>query len=650
MTLRLRVLAITTALILTAVTAWADAPPPVRSDPISITRGSPSIAFGNTPGEIYGENPLGVFWGAGWDVGGPGPILHVAEWAYGITPLAPGDNNDAHSNGERRPDARQFIFFSGDKASQGVPLTAYRNQFLRNQAAGDRFVTNGATWTSPAAVIATGAPTAIAPAFPGPLNILSANQTRFNEIPSIPPPVFNGTWTPDDMDAVELTLMDLNGDNVHETDIYFSLDPTSPSLGGGFFPADLLFSPAGSGAFLPYAPAVMMGLDMFGPGTDDIDAVAVWDSAGIGIADPGMDYAIFSLAPGSMYLAGPDGIWGTGDDLSPADIFVTDFNGFSMLFLPAAAIGMLPTDNVDALDVEFFVQDPRPQVFDWWVQLSNFDVWLPPWVPPPGANDFDLILWGITPEQLSEFWTGSFPDVTVTDIGGGTEIVWTGGEVPPGANAHFGVVINDDTKPEDVEMYWTWDGVRIFDIPRLWQWWDWVFDGSQTMVVDIIENRSPEPAWIMRRINTSNTPINLGDLMVGGRLWNSAVAVDPAPLLLMPGEVATFDFPFENTIRGYAMMYDVMEDAGGIPGEPRVTFLNAVSTIEFAGLLGDLNCDGVVNGFDIDGFILALNSTAPDYPEYYDQFPNCNIFLADCNQDGAVNGFDIDSFILILGG
>ena len=36
-------------------------------------------------------------------------------------------------------------------------------------------------------------------------------------------------------------------------------------------------------------------------------------------------------------------------------IFVTDFTAASKLFLPAAAIGMLPTDNVDALDVEIGV-------------------------------------------------------------------------------------------------------------------------------------------------------------------------------------------------------------------------------------------------------------------------------------------------------
>ncbi|MBU0639674.1 MAG: hypothetical protein KKB50_12480 [Planctomycetes bacterium] len=62
---------------------------------------------------------------------------------------------------------------------------------------------------------------------------------------------------------------------------------------------------------------------------------------------------------------------------------------------------------------------------------------------------------------------------------------------------------------------------------------------------------------------------------------------------------------------------------------------------------GDLNCDGTVNGFDIDAFVAALKG-----PAYYDPvYPDCDLVLADINADGAVNGFDIDPFIaLLIGG
>jgi hypothetical protein len=62
--------------------------------------------------------------------------------------------------------------------------------------------------------------------------------------------------------------------------------------------------------------------------------------------------------------------------------------------------------------------------------------------------------------------------------------------------------------------------------------------------------------------------------------------------------------------------------------------------------VGDLNCDGDVNGYDIDPFVLAL--TAPD--EYRVMYPACDPALADVNGDGATNGYDIDPFVLALVG
>ena len=59
---------------------------------------------------------------------------------------------------------------------------------------------------------------------------------------------------------------------------------------------------------------------------------------------------------------------------------------------------------------------------------------------------------------------------------------------------------------------------------------------------------------------------------------------------------------------------------------------------------GDLNCDGVVNAFDIEPFLLALFD--PD--EYSNQYPDCDINLADINGDGTVDAFDIEPFLDLL--
>jgi hypothetical protein len=61
---------------------------------------------------------------------------------------------------------------------------------------------------------------------------------------------------------------------------------------------------------------------------------------------------------------------------------------------------------------------------------------------------------------------------------------------------------------------------------------------------------------------------------------------------------------------------------------------------------GDMNCDGVVDGRDIQGFVLALtdpatySSTAPGW--------DCTLLNADVNLDGARNGQDIAPFVQLL--
>ncbi|MBK8913055.1 MAG: hypothetical protein IPM64_00395 [Phycisphaerales bacterium] len=57
--------------------------------------------------------------------------------------------------------------------------------------------------------------------------------------------------------------------------------------------------------------------------------------------------------------------------------------------------------------------------------------------------------------------------------------------------------------------------------------------------------------------------------------------------------------------------------------------------------LGDMNCDGLVNNFDIDPFVMALI----DPSLYQATFPDCNRNLGDVNEDGLFNNFDIDPFV-----
>ncbi|MBU0641071.1 MAG: hypothetical protein KKB50_19605 [Planctomycetes bacterium] len=66
--------------------------------------------------------------------------------------------------------------------------------------------------------------------------------------------------------------------------------------------------------------------------------------------------------------------------------------------------------------------------------------------------------------------------------------------------------------------------------------------------------------------------------------------------------------------------------------------------------VGDLNCDGHIDGFDIEHFIQAIDDMAGYIADHDgDPYPPCDPWLADMNQDGHVDGFDIDGFVLLLG-
>lgn len=84
----------------------------------------------------------------------------------------------------------------------------------------------------------------------------------------------------------------------------------------------------------------------------------------------------------------------------------------------------------------------------------------------------------------------------------------------------------------------------------------------------------------------------------------------------------------------------------GSAGVYRVVVSDACGSAEANGLLvltsGDSNCDGVVNNFDIDAFVLALLEGVESWQSIYE----CDFLCAnDIDASGAVNNFDIDPFV-----
>lgn len=291
----------------------------ISIDPMSPSLGCP---FPVSPAEVMSL----VAPGGGCDVAGVGPVLEIMPIAFGLGAM---DNVDGLSaNTLTSANLTYHLLLSTDRASVGVAGTPHNGEAANNQAASDLYRTP-LTGGSPAAAMAACAPVAV----PTP-QALHRNQTAFNLIQTAPAGAAVGGAL-DNVDAVEMDVLDITGDNINDFPAYFSLDAASPALMASG--ADIYFSPAGGGPFFIFSFPPQIGL-LAG---DEIDALVMWDRGAIGAPDPGLDMALFSLAPGSPSLGGA----------SPAAIFVTDFNFAFCPFTPANQLGLLGTDNVDGLDV-----------------------------------------------------------------------------------------------------------------------------------------------------------------------------------------------------------------------------------------------------------------------------------------------------------
>ncbi|MFH1746071.1 MAG: DUF3466 family protein [Planctomycetota bacterium] len=122
-------------------------------------------------------------------------------------------------------------------------------------------------------------------------------------------------------------------------------------------------------------------------------------------------------------------------------------------------------------------------------------------------------------------------------------------------------------------------------------------------------------------------------------LWESNEMTDLNTLLPPEADVTLWSARDINDA-GRIVAYGMFGDDPGILENRRTFVLIPPPSI------GDMNCDGNVNAYDIDGFICAV-SPACDYEALY---PECDRMLADCNGDGDVNSYDIDSFIALVGG
>jgi len=407
---------------------------------------NPAAPSFGVPGPIPGrgaEDPYGLGVPPNWTYGlglAPSPSLVVAA---GFAPqcdgvvmgpgpfpqLPPPDGiyNDALSDDSAQhltfPNLPIRLRFSVDRITNGLG-GALASEFGFNQHPSDIYLST-IYFVHPQNFVGTPGPLGYAGALAAPLpgtssTTLFADESMYGLMvgpgmilpPGVPaPPIVMGSH--DNIDEFDSQFLDVNGDMQNDTWMYFTLYPDEAFM-SSLLPADIFDVAPGAGGSpgIPYATQMQIG---FHDDHDSIDALVVWD-VGIGQggpafngpgAEPGLDYALFSLSPGSGSLQQ----WG----LSSADVFFTDFSGKFFLYAPAGtlAVSHFPggtpglDGNVDGLEVD---QCPNDLSGNGFVDFADILAIIGNWGPCPAPPTH-------CPWDLSGNGTVDFADILVV-IGG----------------------------------------------------------------------------------------------------------------------------------------------------------------------------------------------------------------------------------------
>ena len=214
-----------------------------------------------------------------------------------------------------------------------------------------------------------------------------------------PPTVGNAQDPGDNLDAVDMnsTYNDVAGL------IYFSLDGesfdfleiplgggpppnTATALVNGFNPGDVLMTtPGGVPSVFAFATTLGLDLTLAGPGSDDLDALALQDNGDgvplVGEPGSGLDEILFSVRRGSAVISAPDSKYGMpieeGDILTvPLPTVMGGVSPFPQIFIPAEALGLATVRS--GFGTSYGVVNPTYGTDTWADDLDALDV-----VPEP---------------------------------------------------------------------------------------------------------------------------------------------------------------------------------------------------------------------------------------------------------------------------
>ena len=262
------------------------------------------------------------------------------------------------------------LLFSVDRATRGQAPYALNKESSLGQAHGDMYSSAG-TYLTPRAFTNTLPPAAgsFGPlaAFngPNPGNMLVTDEsvlglrTPLGVVPPLTPVPgpFSAPGLHDNIDSYDKVSFDPDGDGIFNQPQYFTIYPAE-AFPASLQPGDIFAVAAGDSIASPspYATSAIIGLAI----DDTIDALIMYDTGalpipvaagGPGFAQPHIDFALFSLAPGSPSLS--------LHNLDGGDVFFTEFDGTFALYARSSSLGLVTSppgvpylgDKIEAIDL-----------------------------------------------------------------------------------------------------------------------------------------------------------------------------------------------------------------------------------------------------------------------------------------------------------
>ena len=158
------------------------------------------------------------------------------------------------------------------------------------------------------------------------------------------------------------------------------------------------------------------------------------------------------------------------------------------------------------------------------------------------ANDFEVTIHGVEPEDISDVQTHAAPSPYYTDYekidngDGSVTIKWTGSTTAAMGDGYFGFKINGDVGSwSGGDMAWTLDGQVIGTLPDLEASWEWLIEQSAAQAT--VKNNEPTPLPVYRREKQIQGEIFVSTLRANADFyWNSGDL--SGPITLQSGQTA----------------------------------------------------------------------------------------------------------------